>query len=90
MESDTSWTEVAIGAVAVVMFFSAVIVAFWQLGASWRARMSVAREDAYRRLAEDAIAAQRQVSEALERTATELAELRTRTAEVERVLKEVG
>jgi type VI protein secretion system component VasK len=72
------------------MFFAAVIVVVWQLAASWRARMSVAREEAYRKLAEEVVAAQRQTSQALEQTAAELVELRARTAEVERVLKEVG
>ena len=42
------------------------------------------------KLAEEVVAAQRQTSQALEQTAAELAELRARTAEVERMLKEVG
>jgi C4-dicarboxylate-specific signal transduction histidine kinase len=90
MEDGASWSEAAIGAVAVFMFFAAVIVVVWQVAASWRARMSVAREEAYRKLAEEVVAAQRQTSQALEQTAAELVELRARTAEVERVLKEVG
>ena len=90
MEDGTSWSEAVIGAVAVFMFFAAVIVVVWQLAATRRARMSVAREEAYRKLAEEVVAAQRQTGQALERTAAELAELRARTAEVERMLKEVG
>ena len=90
MEDGATWSEAVVGAVAVFMFFAAIIVVVWQLAATRRARMSVAREEAYRKLAEEVVAAQRQASQALEQTAAELAELRARTAEVERVLKEVG
>jgi hypothetical protein len=86
----TDWSGAAIGATAVAFFFTAVIVVVWQVGASWRARISAAREESYRKLVEDAVAWQRQATVALERMAAELAELRARTAEVERVLKEVG
>ena len=60
-----------------------------QAFATWRARMSVAREKAYRELAERTDRSAARVGEALERTADELSELRARTAEVERMLKEV-
>ena len=88
--SSTDWSEAILGAVAIASFFAAVMVVAWQVAASWRARVSAAREEAYRKLAEDAVAWQRQATVALERMAAELAELRTRTAEVERMLKEVG
>ena len=76
--------------VAVAGFFALVIVAIWHLAASSRARMSVPREEAYRKMAEEVVAAQRQTTQALEQMATELAGLRARTTEVERMLKEVG
>jgi len=90
MEDTTSWSEAVIGATAVAGFFGLLIVAVWQLAASWRARISVAREEAYRKMAEEVVAAQRQTTQALEQMATELAGLRARTTEVERMLKEVG
>ena len=87
---DMDWGTAAIASTSVAFFFAAVIVVAWQVGASWRARISAAREEAYRKLVEDAVAWQRQATVALERMTAELTELRARTAEVERVLKEVG
>jgi len=60
-----------------------------QLAATWRARASVAREEAYRMLAEETVENGRRSADGLERTAIELSELRARTAELERVLKEI-
>jgi hypothetical protein len=87
---DMDWGTAAIASTSVAFFFAAVIVVAWQVGASWRARISAAREESYRKLVEDAVAWQRQATVALERMTAELTELRARTAEVERVLKEVG
>ena len=87
---ETTWSEALIGATAVIGVFGFLIVAVWQLAASWRARTSVAREEAYRKMAEEVVAAQRQTTQALEQMATELAGLRAQTTEVERMLKEVG
>jgi hypothetical protein len=81
-------------AIFLIGFFIAIaavlIVAIWQGFASYRARVSVAREGAYRQLADDAIRAQERTADRLDRTAAELAELRAHTAELERMLKEVG
>jgi hypothetical protein len=90
MEDTTSWSEALIGATAVVAVFGFLIVAVWQFAASWRARISVAREEGYRKMTEEVVAAQRQTTQALEQMAAELAGLRARTTEVERMLKEVG
>ena len=75
------------------MFFAiaaVLIVLVWQGAATWRARQSVAREGAYRQLADDAIRAQERTADRLERAIAELTEIRQRTAELERLLKEVG
>ena len=81
-------------AVAALGFFFAlaaiVSVLIWQGMATWRARMSVAREAAYRQLADDAVRANERTADRLERTVAELTEIRQRTAELERMLKEVG
>jgi hypothetical protein len=90
MDGTPNWPQ-AISIVAVFTMITAVAVTFI-LGAvaSWKARLLAAREDSYRRLAEEANALQRDTQHALERTAAELSELRVRTAELERMLKEVA
>ena len=81
-------------ALAALGFFFAVAtigsVLIWQGMATWRARMSVAREAAYRQLADDAVRAQERTVDRLDRAVAELTELRQRTAEMERLLKDVG
>ncbi|MCI0439918.1 MAG: hypothetical protein L0177_12410 [Chloroflexi bacterium] len=105
MENDFNWPLAIflVGTTGALM--AAVSVLVWQGFATWRARMSVAREEAYRKLAEEATQAQIRIAdnlekvvatqaqvrlvESLEKVVGELAELRKRTAEVERILKEV-
>ena len=81
-------------AIAALGFFFAIAVIgsvlIWQGMTTWRARMSVAREAAYRQLADDSVRAQERTADRLDRAAAELTELRQRTAELERLLKEVG
>ena len=84
------WSDTAVAIVAAAFIFMAIMVAIWQIFATVRARMSVAREQAYRKLAEDATQAQERTANALEKTVAELAELRRQTNELDRVLKEVG
>ena len=62
----------------------------WQGFATWRARMSVAREDAYRALAEESNRSHQRTADRLESVVAELSDIRQRTAELERLLKEVG
>jgi hypothetical protein len=50
----------------------------------------VKRENAYKKLAEESAEAQNRTAAGLEKTAAELADLRQRTAELERLLKDVG
>jgi hypothetical protein len=77
--------------IAMFLSIGAVVgLIVWQLFATWRARMSVAREDAYRSLAEESTRSQQRVADRLESVATELSDIRQRTAELERLLKEVG
>lgn len=92
-DTATQWPEalVAISAVVTGALLITVIasVAIWQGLISWRARMAVAREGAYQKLAEEATSAQQRAADVIERAFRELAELRQRTAEIERMLKEV-
>jgi len=81
-------------AIFLVGFFTCIatvlVVIIWQIFMTYRARMSIARESAYRQLADDAVRAQERTADRLERAAADLSELRQRTAELERMLKEVG
>lgn len=88
--NETSWPDAAIAIFGIVLVTTVLTVVIWQLFGTWRARMSVAREAAYRQLADEATAVQRRMADGLERAAAELSELRVRTAELERMLKEVG
>jgi hypothetical protein len=86
----TSWPEASI-AIAGIAFVTIVIsVLLWQIFSTGRTGLSAKRENAYQRLAEESAKAQSRTAAALESTASELAELRQRTAELERLLKDVG
>ena len=88
--SDLSWQE-ATAAVAFFTFIMAiVIVLIWQGLATWRARMSIAREEAYRKLAEENLSAQTRLSVQQQRIADDLTSINDRVANIEKLLKEVG
>jgi hypothetical protein len=89
----TNWPEAVIAASAILagvaMITAIVVVLVWQGLGTWRARMQTAREQAYQRLSEEMAENLRSSSEQLKRMAEELEDMRTRTAEIERLLKEV-
>jgi Tfp pilus assembly protein PilO len=85
-----TWQEAVMGASGMAFLLVLIVVVIVQGAATWRARMSVAREEAYRRLAEEATRAQQQTAEQLERIRAELSTVNERTASLERVLTEVG
>ena len=60
-----------------------ILILVWQGFATYRARASVAREDAYRKLAEEAAAAQKE-------TAAALADIRPRIAAIEKLIRDFG
>ena len=90
----TPSTDAAIAVAGVIGVFIALTVIasllIWQIGATWRARMSVARESAYQQLATEATQAQSRSASAVELANVTLTDLRARLVEIERVLKEVG
>jgi hypothetical protein len=94
MDDQISNGEVAVAIVAMVAVFITVTVivtvVVWQIFATARARMSVAREEAYRKLAERNTEAIDRTNAYLERQAAQVADIQARTAELERLLKEVG
>lgn len=81
--------EVA-GAIGIFALVTTVIaVAITQLGATWRAKAALAREQEYRTLADTATRAQEETAARLAETREQLSELTSRMTSVERVLKEV-
>jgi hypothetical protein len=84
-----SWQEAATGVTAMVLAGVIATVVIVQLAATWRARMAVAREDAYQRLAEQATQAQQDTAARLAQLGAELTEVRERTSHLEGLLREV-
>jgi hypothetical protein len=68
--ASTSWPDAAVAIAGVALVASVAVVVIWQALATWRARIQVTREQAYRQLAEQ--------------TAVELHEINERLAERER------
>lgn len=89
MNEPTSWSEAGIAIASILMVTAVITVVVWQIFGTWRARMVVSREEAYRKLAEEATALQRRIAENQHRIAEELADLRTRMTAVERLPREV-
>ncbi|GAA1311459.1 hypothetical protein GCM10009634_78440 [Saccharothrix xinjiangensis] len=79
-----------VGTIGVFVLLTAVItVGIWQLAATWRAKVVVGREEAYRALAESAEREREATRRQLEAIDERLAAVDTRLASIERVLREV-
>ncbi|MEO3923039.1 hypothetical protein ABGB07_04055 [Micromonosporaceae bacterium B7E4] len=87
MDSD-AWTMVLVLGIFTLVT-TVVVVVLWQAFATWRARAILAREQAYRTLAETAVANQEKTERHLENVTGQLADLRDRVATLERLLREV-
>jgi hypothetical protein len=87
----TQEAAVAISATVVVFLALTTIIAVVASGffSTQRAKASVAREEAYRKLAEESAQALDRTAAQLERHTAAVDELRAGTAELERMLKEV-
>lgn len=83
------WQETVMAASTMVLATVVLVVVITQVAATWRARMSVAREEGYRRLAEQAVAAQQDTARRLESVTRELTSIRERTGHLEDLLREV-
>lgn len=88
--AQTSWPDAAVAIVGILFVTVVLTAAIWQIFATAKARLSVAREEAYKRLADEAIQSQSRTSEELVRATAELTQIRRQTGELERMLKEVG
>ena len=82
----TSWPDATIAVFGIVL----VAVVVWQVFGTGRTAISSKGEQGYRSLAEQATATQAKTAAALERLTDEVGELRARTQELEKLLKEVG
>ena len=72
-----------------VLITVVIVVVIWQSFVTKRARMSVEREEAYRKLAEQATAVQQKTAMAEEKITEGVEELRTRVATIEKLLRDV-
>ena len=68
--SSTSWPDAAIAIAGIALVGSITIIVVWQALATWRTRIAVSREEAYRKLAEQ--------------TAQDVHEIKQRLATMER------
>lgn len=84
-----SWGNV-IAIVFLLVIASILIVIIWQVFATRRASAALLRDDEYKKLAERGTTAQEHIAQELGAARAELADLRCRVAEVERMMKEVG
>lgn len=91
--SDSGWGIVFVLGLAVLIAVILVAV-IWGIFSTARTKTIadavVAQDGAYRKLAEEATAAQRLIAEQQERLVTDVADLRRRVAAMEQMLREVG
>jgi hypothetical protein len=71
-----SWPEAAVAIAGIALVGSVIVVAVWQLLATWRTRMTGARETEYRQLAERAVEAHAETIARLDEAIAELKALR--------------
>lgn len=86
--ADDAW-GILIGMVLFLVIGAVSIVLIWQVFATWRAKVQLAREDAYRKLAERSITTEMETREDLLRISENLADLQKRMTSIERVMREI-
>jgi hypothetical protein len=77
------------GVLVLVLVTIIAVVVIWQGLATWRARMSIVREEAYRRLAERATDAEASAGRWRDKAGQDLADMRDRLMRIETLLKQV-
>ncbi len=87
--SGTQWPDALIASAGIAMVTAITVVVIWQFFVSWRARVSAAREDAYRDLSARFASTQEQLVVDQGRVAADLSEVKARIENVERILREV-
>lgn len=81
---------VIMGATVLTLGTIVLVTVIIQFAATWRARAAMARDEAYRGLAEQAVTARTAAAALDQKLAEELADVRTRLTAIEKMLKEVG
>lgn len=84
-----TWAEYSIPLLLLGLFGIGAIVVIWQAFAVWRARTATVQGDAYRKLVEQLQADQQRTADALTALTTDVAHVRARTDELERILRTV-
>jgi hypothetical protein len=88
------WGSVIVISIVLVLVGAVVLVGAWQgmksAQADQIARETVARDEAYRKLAEDLATSQRASADAQGRIAQSLADVGTKVNAIEKLLREVG
>lgn len=87
--SNVDWPQAMIAVGGIAMITIVVVVVIWQFFLSWRAKMSIAREEAYRQLAEAGDESQRAIREQQDSIRGDLASVNQRLANIERILQQV-
>ena len=63
MAAGTSWPDAAVAIAGIALVGTVAVVVIWQALSTWRTRMAVAREEAYRKLAEETARELREIHE---------------------------
>lgn len=77
-ETTENWPEAMVAIAGIALVGSVIVVAVWQLLATWRARMGGSREAEYRKLTEQSAEAQARTTVVLEQVLEELRRVRER------------
>lgn len=87
MEGDL--TAMVAGSVLFLVVGAIAVVLIWQVFATWRAKVLLAREDAYRKLAERSIVTEMETREDLLKLSENMADLQKRMISIEKVMREI-
>lgn len=72
-----------------VLFTVIIVVVLVQVFSSYRARMSITREEAYRKLSEQATHAEQKLADEQKKISETLEDMRARLAAIEKMLRDV-
>lgn len=85
-----AWQGPLVTVVAIALLGAIAVLSWREYARAAEAKATVARDQAYRDLADAQLATQRQHAEDLARLAADVAELRRATAAIEKLLREVN
>lgn len=88
--AETSWSDTAIALGGIFLVAVVIVVIVWQIFSTGRHAVAHSGAKEFREVSEQAAAVQQEIKVELAEMKEMLADLQKRTAEIERVLKEVG